>query len=275
MNHTLSQWPTRHLFDVRIDAVTTNDVLDAVDHAIAARRRLLITVLNAAKTIHIERDEGLRRAVVGADLILADGMSIVWACRLLRMPLPERVTGIDLMSRMLDRAHHHSYRLYLLGAKEEVLAQVRRRIERDYPGIIIAGARNGYYNPADEESIADDVSKSKPDILLVGMSSPRKEKFIAQWGRVMGVPVCHGVGGAFDVLAGKVHRAPRIIQRLGLEWAYRAAQEPRRLLPRYLETNTLFAWKVLNEAVRRTVRYTVSPVKQSVAFMRGLGIRMG
>lgn len=251
MNHTPTTWPTRHLFDVRIDAMTTQQVLSAVDEAIARRTRLLISVVNAAKMVNMERDPALRRAVIGADLILADGMSIVWACRLLRSPLPERVTGIDLMRDMLDRCDRNRHAVYLLGAKEDVLAAARERIARDYPGARIVGSRNGYYAEREEERVAKAIGEAKPDILFVAMSSPRKERFIARWAPRMGVPVYHGVGGAFDVIAGKVRRAPRVIQRLGLEWAFRAAQEPRRLLGRYLDTNTVFAVRVVHEAFRR------------------------
>ncbi len=250
MKSTPSRWPSRHLFDVRIDALTTAQVMEAFDEAVAERRRLLITVVNAAKMVNIDRDAGLRRAVLGADLILADGMSIVWACRFLRTPLPERVTGIDLMMRMLARCHEKKLRVYLFGAKEDVLARAIERIRSEYPGVEIAGSRNGYYEPHEEESIARDIAAAKPDVLFVGMSSPRKEKFLAHYARLMDVPVYHGVGGAFDVLAGKVRRAPEFVQRVGLEWAYRMLQEPRRLFKRYLDTNSVFIARVLREAGR-------------------------
>ncbi|HWL95241.1 MAG TPA: WecB/TagA/CpsF family glycosyltransferase [Phycisphaerae bacterium] len=258
-------WPSRHLFDVRIDAVTTKQVLDAVDRAIAERRRLLITVVNAAKMVQIDRDRGLRRAVLGADLILADGMSIVWACRLLGTPLPERVTGIDLMTRILHRADRRQHRVYLLGATEEVLARVRSRIERQFSNAVIVGARNGYFTKDEEAGVAAEIVAAAPEILFVAMSSPRKEKFIAAWSETMNVPVCHGVGGAFDVFAGCVRRAPEMIQRLGLEWAYRAAQEPRRLGARYLDTNTVFMFKLAKEAIQRATRLVTGPVRKWVS----------
>ncbi|MBN2560126.1 MAG: WecB/TagA/CpsF family glycosyltransferase [Phycisphaerae bacterium] len=265
-------WPVRHLFDVRIDAMSTNDVLAAVDEAISARRRLLIGVVNAAKLVRMNRDEALRRAVLGADLIVADGISVVWASRLLLRRLPERVAGIDLMTRMLRQADDRGYRVYCLGASEEVLLKVTERIRKEYPRAVLVGARSGYYAAEEEEDIAKEIAAARPDLLFVGMTSPKKEKFLATWASVMNVPVCHGVGGAFDVMAGKVKRAPRLWQRLGLEWLYRAIQEPNRLGRRYLVTNTLFLWMLAREAARGLRRAVSVPgVSGQVAWSRAWG----
>lgn len=253
-----SPWPTRRLFDVRIDALTMNEVVGVVDSAIERRQRLLIGVVNAAKMVTMQRDSALRRAVLGADLILADGMSVVWASRLIREPLPERVAGIDLMMRVLKLCDDKQYRVFCLGATEEVLAGMRAVMARDYPGVELVGTRNGYYDASEAPAIARQISESNADVLFVGMSSPRKEMFLADWCDEMNVPVCHGVGGAFDVLAGKVRRAPGIMQRAGLEWAFRMAQEPRRLGRRYVDTNTAFigmlAWEKYQDLKKRLIR---------------------
>lgn len=230
----------KELFGVPLHALTMEQVLDRVDETIARRGRLLIGVVNAAKVVNMNRDPALRRAVLDANLILADGMSVVWASRLLRKSLPERVAGIDLMLAMLERGRRVGRRVYCLGASQEVLESAVARIERQYPGIVIAGRRNGYFREQDEARIADDIRAARADILLVAMTSPKKEEFLARWFEHLEVPVCHGVGGSFDVLAGKVRRAPPAWQRLGLEWLYRIVQEPRRMWRRYLVTNTLF-----------------------------------
>ncbi len=243
-------WQSRHLFDVRIDALSTQDVLRAVDEAIATRKRLLIGVVNAAKLVKMKTDSSLRRSVLGSDLILADGMSIVWACKLLRRPLPERVAGIDLMTRMLERANERGYRVFCLGATQEVLDEVARQIRADYPNAILAGARNGYYREDEEASIAEQIASASTDILLVAMTSPKKEMFLARWTPIMKVPVLHGVGGSFDVMAGKVKRAPEAWQRWGMEWLYRVLQEPGRMWRRYLTTNSLFVWMLGREAAK-------------------------
>ena len=252
--------PIRHLFDVRFDAMCTDEVVAAIDEAVTTRQRLLISVINAAKLVKMNSDGGLRRAVLGADLILADGMSVVWASRLLFRRLPERVAGIDLMKRILERADQHGYRIYCLGASEEVLRKVLDLIQTKYPGAILVGARNGYYTADEEEEVIKEIAASRSDLLFVGMTSPKKEELLATWADVMDVPVCHGVGGAFDVMAGKVKRAPRLWQRLGLEWLYRVFQEPRRMWRRYLVTNTIFVWMLARESLRNVRHYVLGPV---------------
>jgi N-acetylglucosaminyldiphosphoundecaprenol N-acetyl-beta-D-mannosaminyltransferase len=151
---------------------------------------------------------------------------------------------------MLRRRSPMSTRVYCLGATQKVLDRVVARIATDYPGLVLAGGHHGYFGPAEERAVAAAIAGARADILLVAMTSPRKEHFMARWGGKLDVPVCHGVGGAFDILAGKVRRAPERWQRLGLEWLYRVRQEPRRLWRRYLVTNTLFCAMVLRAWVR-------------------------
>lgn len=240
----------------------TAEVLDAVDVAVKTRQRLLISVVNAAKLVNMSRDEALRRAVIGADLVVADGMAVVWACRLLARRLPERVAGIDLMTRILEQADERRYRVYCLGATPEVLDIVTRRIREMYPNIDIVGGRDGYFSDDQEEQVARQIAAARPDVLFVGMTSPKKEEFLANWASNLNVPVCHGVGGAFDVMAGKVRRAPRPMQRLGLEWLYRVLQEPRRLWKRYLLTNTVFVGMVIRESWCGIRRFVSGPLKR-------------
>ena len=246
----LTPAPVRRLLDVPIHALTMEAVLDIADAAIARRERLAIGVVNAAKLVNMRRDPVLREAVLAADPILADGMAVVWACRLLGQRLPERVAGIDLMDRLLARGNEHGYRVYFLGATDEVLVATLEQVRARYPRVQIAGFRNGYFGDELEAEIAADIRRSGADILFLGITSPKKERFLARWSATMNVPVCHGVGGAFDVMAGKVHRAPRLWQRCGLEWFYRVLQEPRRMWKRYLVTNTLFVGMVLSEWAR-------------------------
>jgi len=243
------------ILGVPFDALTMDEVLQRVDKAIASRVPLRIGVINVAKLVHMRRDPALRADVLSCDLVLADGLPVVWAGRLLGRRLPERVAGIDLMLGMLQRGHDNGYRVYCLGAAEDVLATAVERITADHPRIQLAGHRHGYFTQQEEPAIAAAIADARPDILLVGMSSPRKEHFLARWGEQLGAPVCHGVGGSFDVLAGKVRRAPVAWQRLGLEWLYRVKQEPRRLWKRYLVTNSLFcaivAWAFIRQSLFR------------------------
>lgn len=241
----------RDLFGVPIAPMTMTEVLSRVDAAIAQRRRLAIGVVNAAKLVNMRRDDMLRQAVLSSDLIVADGMSVVWASRILHRPVPERVTGIDLMLRMLERGNARGYRVYCLGATEDVLDTAIARMAADYPKVVIVGRHHGYFALENGEAIAADIAAARPDILFVAMTSPKKEQFLARWAHDVDVPVCHGVGGSFDVLAGTVRRAPEIWQRLGLEWLFRVLQEPRRLWRRYLVTNTLFCGLVITELLHQ------------------------
>ena len=248
-----ARYPTVHLFNIPIKAMTMKEALDLIHLAITQAAPLQIGVVNAAKVVNMHRNPSLGQDVLSSDVIFADGASVVWASRLLRCPLPERVAGIDLMMGMLERGMRYGYRVYLLGATEEVNRTVAERIAVDYPGVELAGRRNGYFTSDEEESIANDIAAAKPDILLVAITSPKKEQFLARWSDRIRVPICHGVGGSFDVYAGKVQRAPLAWQRCGMEWLYRLLQEPRRMWKRYLVTNTLFCWLLIKEFFTRKI----------------------
>lgn len=239
--------PERDLFGIPVAAVTMPQAIACIATAIEARAPLHIGVINAAKVVNMRADEKLRESVLASDLILADGMSIVWASRVLGRPLPERVAGIDLMHGMLQLAHERGYRVFCLGATDDVLDKTVAEMRRLYPNAQIAGRINGYFKQPDEPAVAAQIAAARADMLFVAMTSPKKENFLAQWSAVMNVPICHGVGGSFDVMAGKVQRAPELWQRLGLEWLYRVKQEPGRLWRRYLVTNTLFLMMVARE----------------------------
>lgn len=246
--------PRTELFGVPIAAVTLVQALDHIEAAIARGERLHIGVVNAAKLVAMQRDELLREDVLGSDLIFADGMSVVWASRLLagaRARLPERVTGIDLMYGLLARGQRRGWRVYLLGATEEVNERCAARLTREYPGLKLVGRHHGYFRAHEEARIVRAIAAARPQLLFVGMPTPRKERFLARWRAELVVNVLHGVGGSFDVFAGLVERAPPHWQRLGLEWLYRLRQEPRRLWRRYLVTNTLFCAMVCAEGGRR------------------------
>lgn len=246
-----ARFPTVSLFDIPIKAMTMSQALDLIDQAISISASLQIGVVNAAKVVNMYRNPALGADVLSSDIIFADGASVVWASHILRNPLPERVAGIDLMMGMLERGQNNGYRVYLFGATEEVNQKVAEQIGTDYPGVIVAGRRNGYFTADEEEEIANDIARTKPDILLVAITSPKKEQFLARWSDIVKVPICHGVGGSFDVYAGKVKRAPLAWQRCGMEWLYRLLQEPRRMWKRYLVTNSFFCWLIIRELGRK------------------------
>lgn len=253
MEHALKSL-TIELFDIPIQALTMQQALDVIHSAIIDRKPLQIGVVNAAKIVNMHRDPDLKRDVLSSNLILADGVAVVWASRMLRRPLPERVAGIDLMYGMFERGNRHGYRVYCLGATEEISARVAEELEKHYPGVKLAGRHHGYYTREQEHEVAEEIARSEADILLVAMTSPKKERFLARWSDIIKTPVCHGVGGSFDVMAGKVSRAPVLWQKMGLEWLYRVFQEPRRLWRRYLVTNTLFCFMTIKALVNRDRR---------------------
>ena len=245
------------LFGIPVQIATMTEVLDRVDTAIEQRESLDIGVVNAAKIVNMRKNPALADAVLASDVIYADGMSVVWASHILRNPLPERIAGIDLMHEIMNQGQSKKYRVFCLGATQEVLDAVRVRFGEEYPETIIAGSYHGYFDSEDEEEIAQSIRNAKPDVLFVAITSPRKEQFMARWSEVMNVPVIHGVGGSFDVVAGVVKRAPELWQRLGLEWLYRVKQEPRRLWKRYLVTNAVFLKLLLQDMIFRTKNASV------------------
>ena len=244
------------LFGIPINALTMSEVIQLIDHSINNRILLKIGVVNAAKVVNMQKDIQLRNAVLSSDVILPDGMSIVWASRFFGSPLPERVTGIDLMFEILKLCDQKQYRVYLLGATDDIVKTVVTRIKNDFPMVEITGFRNGYFKETDERSIAEEIKNSKSDVLFIGITSPKKEIFLSRWARYMEVPVCHGVGGSFDVIAGKVKRAPEFIQKIGLEWLFRVYQEPRRLWKRYVVTNSIFLWMMFVELLKTRIGYS-------------------
>jgi len=244
-NKELQKFSSTRIINTPVHRVTLSDALDIVDEAVRTGESLSVGCVNAGKIVKMESDQLLHRDVTGSDLVLADGMSVVWASKILGERLPERVTGIDLMMGILARGEKYGCRVYCFGATEEVSLKVEEEINRQFPGIKLVGRRNGYYTDADEEAIANDIAACNVDVLFVAITSPKKENFMAKWGDVSGATVVHGVGGSFDVLAGKVQRAPDRWQSMGLEWLYRVKQEPRRLWKRYLTTNVAFVWLIL------------------------------
>lgn len=246
--------PQRRFLGIRLDPLTLDETVARCVKAIEERAPVRIGVLNAAKIVKMRKDTRLRSAVLGCDLTLADGQSVVWASRLLSQPLPERVAGIDLMLKLLPAAEQHGHRVFFLGARQEVLTRMLAEVRRRFPDLQVAGSRHGYFSAADEPAIAEAIRAAGTDVLFIGVSSPKKELFVEEWGPRTGASVVHGVGGSFDVLAGEVERAPVWWQEKGLEWLYRAAQEPRRLGPRYLTTNTVFLALLARELLGRPLR---------------------
>ncbi|MBF0174980.1 MAG: WecB/TagA/CpsF family glycosyltransferase [Magnetococcales bacterium] len=206
-------------------------------------------VVNVAKLVHMRHDLELRSAVTSCDIINIDGMGVVFGGRFLNLDIPERVAGIDLFYRLLTLASQRGERVFLLGARAEVLEQAVANLRQQYPSLQIAGYHHGYFWD-DEMALVDKVRQSGASMLFVGVTSPKKEQFIERRKNQLGVKFVMGVGGTFDIVAGITRRAPVWMQRSGLEWFYRVLQEPGRMWKRYLFTNVMFLFLILREKIR-------------------------
>lgn len=226
---------------VEVDALTMNQTLRKTEELISRGGFHQHAVVNAAKIVGASNDPLLRRSLASSDIVNADGMSIVWASRLLPGPgLPERVTGVDYMKELCSLAAVKGWSIYLLGATESVVQLVQGRLREQYPSLRIAGVRNGYWRPDEESEVVDEINKVRPDIVFLAFPSPAKEAFVENNRHLLNVRMVVGVGGTFDIIAGLTRRAPRLVQKAGLEWAWRLAQEPRRMFKRYLVGNSKF-----------------------------------
>ena len=204
----LSKFQTVDLFGIKVCSMRMDDVLDFCEDHINKRLSLCLGVANVAKIVNSRKDLHLRKSLDEADIILADGLPLVWLSKLIGKPLPERVAGIDIMLRLLERASKKNYNVFFLGAKKEVVQKVVQVVQTKYPGVRIAGYRDGYFEESEEQEVATQIRISSADIIFVAMSSPKKENFLRKWREFIGVPICHGVGGSFDILAGVTKRAP-------------------------------------------------------------------
>jgi N-acetylglucosaminyldiphosphoundecaprenol N-acetyl-beta-D-mannosaminyltransferase len=251
------------LMGCRVDNLSMEETLQTIEGFIASGRPHQHVVVNVDKLVKARRDAQLRRIINECDLVNADGMPVVWASRLLGRPLKERVAGVDLFEALLQRSAQKGWRVFLLGAREEIVARVRELSVHRYPGLVIAGHRHGYWSGEQEEAaIADEIRAARTDILFVAISSPKKEHFLDRWQERMKVPFAMGVGGSFDVVAGHVKRAPRWMQRSGLEWFYRFLQEPRRMFRRYFIDDMAFLGMLAHEIWRH--RAPVRPRSSNV-----------
>lgn len=233
-----------------VDNISMDETLKRIDEIIHSAIPVQHVVVNVDKILKIRRDEKLYNIVNHCAIINVDGMPLVWISRLFGKPLKERVAGIDLMERLVEHAAKRTYRIFFLGAEDMIVKKVIDIYTQQYQNLAVAGFHHGYWAPAEEQRIVQGIKESKADILFVAMSSPRKEEFINQYLTQMNTPFVMGVGGSFDIVAGKTKRAPQWMQYAGLEWLFRLFQEPRRMWRRYLVGNVRFVLLVVYEYVR-------------------------
>lgn len=240
----------RHLsiLGVRVDAVTAAEALDIIEQIVREGRSQQVVTVNPEFVMAAQANQAFRRVLNAAALALPDGIGLVWAARILGQRLPERVAGSDLVPRLAEQAARRGWKLFLLGAAPGVAEQAAARLVARCPGLTVAGTYAGSPAAVEEEDIVARVRAVRPDILFVAYGAPAQDLWIARNLERLGVPLCMGVGGALDFIAGVRRRAPRWVQRLGLEWLYRLLQEPWRwrrqlALPR-------FAFAILMERLK-------------------------
>jgi N-acetylglucosaminyldiphosphoundecaprenol N-acetyl-beta-D-mannosaminyltransferase len=253
-----------NICNVPVDVLTMQQTVALIDDAISQKRPVHHVVINAVKVVNAQKDPQLMDSIVNCDIINADGQGIIWASQLLNKSLPERVAGIDLMKNLVELAAQKKYRIFLLGAKEDVLQKVIQTYSEKYGNEIIAGHHNGYFKPEEEENIARKIADSHADMLFVAMSSPKKEIFLNKYKDLIKAPFIMGVGGSFDVVAGLVKRAPKWMQDNGLEWFHRTLQEPCRMWKRYLFGNSKFIYLVLKEKFFRSKQANKPPGENKI-----------
>lgn len=217
------------ILGLRVDRVSSQEAIEAVENFISERTPHHIITADASMVVLARRDSALREIVDRADLVTPDGAGIIWASRLLGMPVACKVSGVDLVKQLCSLSAARGYRLFFLGAAPGVAVQAAENLARDYPGALIVGARDGFFSADDEPQIIEQIKESAPDVLLVALGIPKQEKWIDQYREALAVPVSVGIGGSFDVYSGRVKRAPVWMQNASLEWLYRLWKNPKKI----------------------------------------------
>ena len=236
--------------NTRIDNLTMEQAVGRIDHMVRTGYNQYVVTPNVDHIVRLERDMHFRRIYEEASLVLTDGQPLIWFSRLLRTPIVEKVSGSDLFPRVCELAAARGYQVFLLGAGEGVAVQAAERLKKKYKDLQIAGVYSPPYDFENDqkelETIYNILEKSQPEILAVGLGTPKQEYFFYDHREHMRIPVVLHIGAAIDFEAGTVKRAPAWMSRMGFEWLYRLIKEPRRLAKRYLVDDLIIlkiVWK--------------------------------
>lgn len=236
-----------NFFGLNLDLLTFEETLEKISKFIEAKEQVQHVDVNVAKLVYAQKDEQLRNIINSSPSVSVDGAGVVLGAKFLGINIPERVAGIDLMEKLIEYSSKKGYSVYFLGAEEDIVKRVSEIYGKKYPELKIAGYKNGHYTKEEESSIVDEIKASQADILFVAMGVPKQEIFSNKYLTELGIPFTMGVGGSFDVIAGKVKRAPVWMQKLNSEWVCRLIQEPERMWKRYTVTNSVFFLMLLKE----------------------------
>jgi N-acetylglucosaminyldiphosphoundecaprenol N-acetyl-beta-D-mannosaminyltransferase len=241
---------------VPFSPLTVASFLAWLDERVAENRGAYVCAVNASCVVQASRDPAFMRALKCSDVNLPDGTPIAWAVSLLGHVRQPRLPGPDMMLEVLGRAQERGYRILLYGSTQDTLARLCERLLPAYPELELVDAISPPFRAltaAEEVAMSDRIRKTRPDVIFVGLGAPKQEIWMQAHRRELGA-VMLGVGAAFDFHSGRVRRASRLVQRLGLEWAHRIVQEPGRLGKRYATTLPVFAWRLLKQVVCTRVR---------------------
>lgn len=249
--------PSVELFGVRFAQVSLDDTLELFQTLVAGGRSsgstYQVATVNVDFLVNADADPSVAAILRAADVCLADGMPIVWAARLFGAGRLDRVAGSDLFPRLAAESARTGLRVHVFGARPEIAERARRQIADQHPGAAVTFDSGPMFDdPADvNDAVIDAIASADADVLCVALGNPKQELFIAAHRDRLGAPVQIGVGGSVDLFVGERRRAPRWVQRIGLEWVFRAVQEPGRLGPRYARDLRVFVPMVLRERRRR------------------------
>lgn len=243
------------LFGIKIDNLTREGAIKRIEKLVSQRRCSYVLTPNVHHIVTLEKDEEFREIYCQANLVIPDGMPLVWISRLLGRPLKERLAGSDLLPALCKVAAKKGYRLFFLGGSAGAAAKAREILIERNPGLPVVGTCCPPFGFEDDEEenkkIVETIKRAKPDILFVGLGAPKQEKWIWKYREDCQVPVSIAIGAAFDFMAQKVRRAPVWIQKIGWEWLFRVSQEPTRLWRRYFLEDPIFVWLAVRELLRR------------------------
>ena len=218
------------ILGIPVDKITEKESLERIIDFINEKKFHLIVTINSENATKALENKIFLDVIKNADLVIPDGIGIIFASKILGDKLPERIPGIDLSYKLLEISNEKGYKIVLIGGKEGVAEGAKENLKKIFPNLNISMTYNGYFNEDEERKIVDEIQKIEPDILLVGMGSGKQEIWI--WNnreKFKNIGVCIGVGGTLDIWAGKKKRAPKLVQNLGLEWLYRVIIEPKRI----------------------------------------------
>ena len=239
---------------MKIDNVTFAQALDRIEFLISTPGPSMVVTPNVDHICQLQGNQRYQNAYARADLVVADGMPLIWASKFLGDPLKEKVSGSDLFPALCERAAQRGFSMFFLGGLPGVAQKAREELERRFAGIDIRGTYSppfGFENDPNELArIRDMIVSASPDLLFVALGSPKQEYFILDHLESLNVPVSLGVGASLDFVAGTMKRAPRFMQRAGLEWLFRLAQEPGRLFHRYLIRDPAFLRLIMTQRLR-------------------------